>query len=165
MSKKISHNSHVPAELTKLTNVLDRLFTIPGTNISIGLDGIVGLIPGVGDAITFLLASYIVYKAALLGMPKLVLARMIWNVLIDGIFGAIPVLGDLFDIVWKANAKNIELIKGVEPSRLTPRTNQDVLRIVQAVTLSMIAIFITGLFFLIKLIYNLLSGLDSGIGI
>jgi hypothetical protein len=96
--------------LAKLAYWLDERFRIPGTNWRMGLDGLVGLIPGIGDGITTTLAAYIVLEARRLGIPKAMLMRMIWNVVIDGLVGTIPLIGDLFDVRWKANRKNILLL-------------------------------------------------------
>ncbi|QBQ55747.1 DUF4112 domain-containing protein [Nitrosococcus wardiae] len=96
--------------LAKLAYWLDERFRIPGTNWRIGWDGLVGLIPGVGDGITTALSAYIVLEAQRLGIPTTMLLRMIWNVVVDGIVGTVPLVGDLFDIRWKANRKNMHLL-------------------------------------------------------
>ncbi|KFI22527.1 hypothetical protein HW44_08785 [Nitrosococcus oceani] len=96
--------------LAKLAYWLDDRFRIPGTNWRIGADGLVGLIPGVGDGITTAVSAYLVLEAQRLGIPKAVLMRMIWNVAIDGLVGTVPLVGDLFDIRWKANRKNMRLL-------------------------------------------------------
>jgi hypothetical protein len=94
-----------------LANLLDRRFTIPGTSIRIGLDPIVGLIPGVGDAIASLAGSVILVLAAQSQLPKIVLVRMSLNIALNGIIGAIPILGDLFSVWFKSNVRNIELLE------------------------------------------------------
>ena len=93
-----------------LSRLLDEQFRIPGTTYRVGLDGLLGLIPGVGDAAGALLSAYIVYKAIRLGAPSTVLLRMIANIGIDTIGGAIPVVGDVFDMAWKTNKKNTALL-------------------------------------------------------
>ena len=93
-----------------LSRLLDEQFRIPGTTQRIGLDGLLGLIPGVGDAVGALLSTYILYEAIRLGAPKIVLLRMVANIGIDTVVGAIPVAGDIFDIAWKANKKNAALL-------------------------------------------------------
>ena len=77
--------------------------------VSFGLDGILGLIPGIGDALSSLLSAFIVMKAAQDGVPRATLARMVANVAIDSVLGAVPILGDLFDFMFKANLKNMQL--------------------------------------------------------
>jgi hypothetical protein len=98
------------ARLTRIANLLDTAIGIPGTRIRFGLDGIVGLVPGVGDGATALVSLWIVYEAAQLGLPPAKLARMLANVGIDAAVGAVPVLGDVFDVVWKANRRNLRII-------------------------------------------------------
>ena len=89
---------------------LDDRFRVPGTRFRIGLDGLVGLIPGVGDAVTNLLTAYIVYEAWRLGIPTSTLLRMLANLGIDTVVGVVPVLGDLLDIGFKANRRNLKLL-------------------------------------------------------
>lgn len=90
---------------------MDTKFTFPGTNFRFGLDGLLGLIPGVGDLSTFAVSGYLVLLMARNGASGYVLARMILNIVIDAALGAIPVIGDLFDFVHKANVKNIRLMQ------------------------------------------------------
>jgi hypothetical protein len=99
------------ARIERLANLLDAWFEIPGTSIRIGLDPLVGLIPGAGDALTFLASIYIVDRLSRLGLSRLTRARMVGNILIDLVVGAIPVLGDLFDIGFRANIRNLELAR------------------------------------------------------
>lgn len=94
-----------------LAHVLDRAFRIPGTDIRIGLDGIIGLIPGVGDAAGAALSAVIVIAAVRAGASPSVLGRMVVNVAFDTVLGAIPVVGDLFDFAWKANVRNAALLQ------------------------------------------------------
>ncbi len=100
------------ARLRRLATLLDSRFRLPGTSWKIGLDGLVGLIPGIGDGATGLLSAYIVVEAWRLGVRKRTLAKMIFNAGIDALLGSIPLLGDLFDLGWKANNKNIDLLFG-----------------------------------------------------
>lgn len=95
--------------LEKLSDLLDRSIRLPG-GYRVGLDGIIGLIPGIGDVSTFAVSAYIVNEARQLGVPKRTLVRMSWNVGVDTVFGAIPLVGDLFDFFHKANVKNIRLL-------------------------------------------------------
>ena len=96
--------------LRQLAHLLDDRFRIPGTPYRIGLDGLIGLVPGLGDAVTTLLSLYIVLEARRLGLPLTKLGRMGLNVGVDAVLGAVPVLGDLFDVAWKANRRNVALL-------------------------------------------------------
>ena len=98
------------ARITALTKLLDSAFLIPGLNRRVGLDAVIGLIPGIGDAISTLLASYIIWEARQLGLPRWKIARMIGNVAVDTAIGAIPVAGDAFDLFFKANERNLRII-------------------------------------------------------
>ena len=104
----------LPGELKQiewLTRWMDTKFRIPGTNFRFGLDGLLGLIPGVGDLSTFAISGYLVLLMARNGTSGYVLARMILNIVVDAALGAIPVVGDLFDFVNKANVKNMRLMQ------------------------------------------------------
>lgn len=94
-----------------MATILDDAVRVPGTNIRFGLDAVLGLLPGVGDATTGVMAAYAMVVAARLGAPPVVIARMAVNVLIDVATGTIPVLGDIFDVGWKSNRKNVNLLE------------------------------------------------------
>jgi hypothetical protein len=96
--------------LRRLAHLLDDRFRIPGTRYRIGLDGLVGLVPGIGDGVTTLIALYIVLEARRLGVPLAKLGRMGINVGLDAVLGAVPLVGDLFDVAWKANRRNLALL-------------------------------------------------------
>lgn len=98
-------------EMEKLADWMDSRFRIPGTEIGFGLDSLFGLIPGVGDTATALSTAYLIGKARAFGLPRHVMARMIWNAFVDWLVGLIPLFGDIFDIAWKANRKNVALIR------------------------------------------------------
>ena len=99
------------SKLRRVSRLLDNAITIPGTKISFGLDPIMGLLPGGGDTITGGIAAYIVVEAARMGVPREILYKMVTNIAIDSFVGTVPVVGDLFDVGWKANVKNIELLE------------------------------------------------------
>jgi Domain of unknown function (DUF4112) len=94
----------------RLSRLLDDWLRIPGTRYRIGLDGLIGLIPGLGDVIGTLLSAYILFEAIQLGAPATLLLRMAGNIALETLVGAIPILGDIFDIAWKANRKNADLL-------------------------------------------------------
>lgn len=94
-----------------VARVLDSAVGIPGTPIRVGLDAVLGLIPGGGDVASAALGGYIVMAAVRRGAPKAVLARMVFNVLLDTVVGSVPVLGDLFDVVYRSNQRNVALLE------------------------------------------------------
>jgi uncharacterized protein DUF4112 len=99
------------ARLEGLARLMDSAFVLPGTNIRLGLDGIIGLIPVAGDVIAGLVSSYLIWEARQLGAPKWLIARMMANTFLDTTVGAIPVIGDAFDILFRANMKNMALLR------------------------------------------------------
>lgn len=97
--------------LRQLSWLLDNAVTIPGTKVGIGLDPLIGLIPIGGDFLGVMLSSYIVLEAARLGVSQRTLGKMVFNIIIDGLVGSVPVLGDFFDFAWTANTFNITLLE------------------------------------------------------
>jgi hypothetical protein len=96
--------------LERLAWYLDSSIPIPGLNARIGLDPLLGLLPGIGDTIGALFSSYILAEAARLGAPKSVLLKMAFNIALEAAAGVLPVLGDFFDMAWKANQRNVQLL-------------------------------------------------------
>jgi hypothetical protein len=114
------HGSTVPLEnrtqqslvrLEALAKLMDGAFVVPGTTIRFGLDGIIGLVPVAGDMIAGLVSTYLVWEARQLGAPSWLIARMLANVLLDTAVGSVPVLGDAFDVLFRANMKNMALLR------------------------------------------------------
>lgn len=103
--------AEVEQSLEQLSRWMDGLFRIPGVGWRFGLDALVGLIPGVGDTATALVSFYVLAAGVRYRVPKVTLLRMGFNIGLDYVFGAIPVLGDLFDVAWKSNQKNVELLR------------------------------------------------------
>ncbi|QDT41931.1 hypothetical protein Pan241w_20110 [Gimesia alba] len=99
------------ARFERLTHFLDDAFKVPGTNLRIGWDTLIGIVPGLGDMISATLSGYLIYEAKQLGASRWVLARMIGNVALDSVLGAIPLLGDVFDAFFKSNRRNARLLK------------------------------------------------------
>src|SRR5687767_6568104 len=97
--------------LSDLARLLDEAIRIPGTNIRIGLDALLGLLPGGGDVAGGLFSGLIILQAARSGAPTSVLGRMLANVAIDVVVGAVPILGDVFDVAWRANTRNVRLLE------------------------------------------------------
>ncbi|MBX9626273.1 MAG: DUF4112 domain-containing protein [Gemmataceae bacterium] len=107
LTSEIDHRAAVRA----LAKYLDNVFVIPGTNFRVGLDTVIGLVPGVGDLIGSVIGGYIILVATRLGVPKAVIGRMLLNQGIDAAVGIVPFAGDLLDAAWKANAKNARLLE------------------------------------------------------
>ena len=99
------------ARLDALAQLLDTAFILPGTNIRYGLDGLIGLIPVVGDLITTAISLWLVREARALGAPWHVTARMLGNVALDGVVGMVPLAGDAFDVMFRANVRNVRMLK------------------------------------------------------
>ena len=99
------------ARIDALATLMDTAFLIPGTQIRFGLDALIGLVPGIGDAVTTLISLYIVSEARALGAPPLLIARMVANVALDGFVGAIPLAGDAFDVAFRTNRRNMALLR------------------------------------------------------
>jgi NAD/NADP transhydrogenase beta subunit len=98
----------------RLAELLDNKFRIPGTNIRFGIDPIIGLIPGAGDVVAGVISLYFLIQAAMLGGSASVLGRMSLNILLDVLIGSIPVLGEAFDVYWKANLRNARLLEELQ---------------------------------------------------
>ena len=99
------------ARIGRVTHLLDELVGVPGTPIKVGLDPVIGLIPVVGDAVAAGVGAWVIAEAARFGVPRVVLGRMILNLLVDLGIGAIPLLGDLYDFVFHSNTRNLELFR------------------------------------------------------
>lgn len=97
--------------INTLARLMDAQFRIPGTGIRFGFDALIGLIPGVGDMISLLISTHIISVAKKNGASGFVMSRMVFNVAIDALIGAIPLAGDVFDIGFKANQRNMRLLQ------------------------------------------------------
>jgi hypothetical protein len=97
--------------LDKLSTLLDIAFLVPGTNIRFGVEAILRLVPGIGDIAASALSCWVLYEAHQLGVPRLLMVRMIGNVLVEGMAGTVPIAGDLFDVGWRANRRNVRLLR------------------------------------------------------
>jgi hypothetical protein len=97
--------------LRRWARLFDSAFRVPGTNLTFGLDPLIGLIPGIGDLVSPVFSLLIIWHGAKLHVPKVVLARMVLNALIDGVVGTVPVIGDALDFAWKANDWNMALLE------------------------------------------------------
>ena len=97
--------------LDRLAKLMDSQFRIPGTNIKFGLDALIGLVPGMGDLTTFIISGMILSILAKNGASGFVLARMTLNIILDALIGSIPILGDIFDVGFRANERNLKLMR------------------------------------------------------
>lgn len=97
--------------LEAMEQLLERVFVIPGINRPVGLDSLVGLVPGVGDALTAAFGAWLIWEARNLGMSKWQLARMGGNIGVDTVLGAVPLVGDLFDFAFRSNSRNLRIVK------------------------------------------------------
>jgi hypothetical protein len=99
------------ARLEALARLMDGAFVLPGTQIRVGLDAIIGLLPVAGDIVSGLISSYLIWEARQLGAPKWLIVRMMANTLLDTVVGSVPVVGDAFDVMFRANMKNMALLR------------------------------------------------------
>ena len=97
--------------LRQLSENLDESFTIPGTNIKFGIDALIGLVPGGGDLIGGLFSLYILRTAIKMKLPKSAILSIMFNIIIDTTIGIIPIAGDIFDVFWKSNKRNMRIIE------------------------------------------------------
>jgi hypothetical protein len=100
----------VRRRIEAMEHLLERSFTIPGINRPVGLDALVGLVPVVGDVVTAAMGAYIVWEASNLGLPKWKLWRMAGNIAVDTVLGAIPFVGDAFDLLFRSNTRNLRIV-------------------------------------------------------
>ena len=110
-SNRIESREQSMLRLEALARLMDGAFVIPGTNIRMGLDGLIGLVPVLGDVAAGLVSTYLIWEARQLGAPGWLIARMLANTMLDTTIGAIPVVGDAFDILFRANMKNMALLR------------------------------------------------------
>jgi hypothetical protein len=99
--------------IERIADLLDSQFTIPGTNVRFGLDSLMGLVPGLGDAAGLLASLYVMQRLSELDLPKATKTRMALNIVLDSAAGTVPLLGDVFDVAFRANRRNIELARRV----------------------------------------------------
>ncbi len=129
-------------DIKKLSETLDTKFKIGP--IRFGLDSLIGFVPGIGDVISSLLSLYIVFRAFMSGLDVVIIFRMLVNVLIDTVIGSIPLVGDVFDIFWKSNQKNLRLFEnGLKYPLKTKKYSK-----ITLITIALLAVF-----FLITVIY------------
>ena len=145
--------------LERVAYVLDDLIRIPGTQRRVGVDALIGLVPGIGDAAGVLVSSYILYEGARLGVTLATLLRMALNIGIEAVVGLIPGLGDLFDFAFKANNRNVRLIeRHLAAPEETRRSSRTILTIVAVALTLLILGLIGGSVWLIGALIEALGG-------
>jgi Domain of unknown function (DUF4112) len=128
------------AALRRYAVLLDSQFRVPGTNIRFGLDAIVGLIPGIGDISTPVFAALLLLQGVRMRLPIVVQARMVLNAAIDMLFGFVPILGDLVDIGFKANLRNLALLERHARRDVPPSRSDYIFVIVCVIVLTFVAL-------------------------
>ncbi len=145
MDKRKRNDRH----LNRLAWFLDNSIPLPGTQYKVGADALIGLIPGIGDGIGTLLSSYILVAAARLGVPKKILLKMSYNIAVESVIGLIPFVGDAFDMVWKANLRNVQLLDAYLDNPAETATSSRYFMAALIGTLALILILVATLGFLI----------------
>jgi hypothetical protein len=134
------------ARSLRLARLLDTSLRIPGTRIRFGLDPILGIVPGLGDAVAALIGGYIVWAAARAGAPRVILGRMLANIAVDAIVGAVPVAGTIFDVAFKAHRRNARMLAEWAASPAVAVARQRRLLLAgAAMTLALVAIAVAAL--------------------
>lgn len=124
--------------------IMDNLIRVPGTKFRIGLDPIIGLIPGLGDSSSAFVSAITIFQAARQGLPRIVLARMALNVLINTLGGALPFVGDVFSLWFKSNQRNYDLLLKHGPERRTESTKGDWIFVISLLTALAVAVLLIG---------------------
>jgi hypothetical protein len=148
--------------LERLAHWLDSVFEIPGIRVRFGIDALLGLLPGFGDTASAFASIYILQAATKYGVPRVTLARMTLNIVIDLLVGALPIVGDVFDVYWKANKKNVELLRRhfkANPAIERSLKRSDTLFVAGMIVLilAMLLASVTGAYFVLAWVYSLLS--------
>lgn len=144
--------------MARLAQVLDTAFRIPGTRIRFGVDQLLGLVPGLGDAIAALIGGFIVWTAVRVGAPRLVIGRMLVNIAVDAIVGAVPLAGTVFDIAFKAHRRNARLLTAWSEGPVAVEMRQRRLLLALAgVVLALLGIAIAALAFGVWALFRLLG--------
>lgn len=147
------------AKARSLARLLDTAVGVPGTPLRIGLDAVLGLVPGAGDMVAAALSGYIVLVAVRSGTPPAIVLRMLANIGIDTLVGSVPVLGDLFDVAYKSNIKNVELMERYadQPAVVEARTRRLGILVVIVIALLMVGIGLLSVL-AIRMVWRAMSG-------
>lgn len=139
--------------IESITKTMDNKFNLPGTKFKFGLDPIIGLIPYVGEAVTFSISSMLILTMMRYGTSKKVVYKMVGNLLVDTIIGAIPLVGDLFDFGFKANTRNVRLLKEHHAEGKHKGSGWGMLIIVALVLLAFLTLLVFGIVKLIEFVF------------
>lgn len=132
----VEDDARLPADLVVLRRfavIMDAAVQIPGTRKRIGLDAAIGFVPGIGDAVAALISTWILFSAVRHRIPLKIIFRMLWNVVIDLTIGVVPVAGDVFDIFFKENLKNVDLLIANRDRRRAPMAPIEIALLVFAI--------------------------------
>jgi len=141
----------------QLADILDRSIKIPGTSIELGVDSILGFIPGVGDFAGAGISSYLLYQAYILGVSKVRIASMVSNSVIDAISGVVPVFGDFFDIYFKSNSRNADILaEAIENETLEPRSGK---LLIFLILITLFLLLSASVFFVSMFLYKIANNL------
>lgn len=148
------------ASLALLVKVLDDSIPLPFIKRRIGLDAILGLVPGVGDAIGAAVSSFIIWEGIRRGVPAHLAFKMLLNVALDSVLGAIPLVGDLFDAGWRSNTKNLEIIRRALDSGATKgeRTPKEVRTLLLLLVGAALLVFLLAILFVLRVLFRLVTG-------
>ncbi len=143
----------------RLAQLLDNSLTVPGTGIRFGVDALIGLLPGIGDTLGAVLSSTILVEASRLGAPPAVLLKMAANVGIDTLLGAVPLAGDIFDIAWRANLRNVKILENYlqEPQRMGRRSRLQLWGVGLAAVV-FVGLLAVGSFVVLRALWQAVSG-------
>ncbi|MEM9276073.1 MAG: DUF4112 domain-containing protein [Cyanobacteria bacterium P01_F01_bin.143] len=160
--EKLPSNSQKIQRLRRISQILDNAIQIPGTKYGIGLDPILGLIPGGGDTITGALGAYIIIEAARMGTSRDIIWQMVGNILFDSLAGTVPVVGDLLDVAWKANVRNMALLEShlsVSEQEEEQIKENNLLFLIGLIVLLLIIVvgFAVVTFFLLRWFFNVIA--------
>jgi hypothetical protein len=145
--------------LSRVAWLLDSSIPLPFIKFRVGLDALLGLIPGIGDLLGVVMSSFIVREAARLGAPPALLTRMAFNVALEGIVGLVPLLGDLFDAAWKANKRNVALLEAhLEDSRRTARSSRWFVALLMIGLIAFMVVLAVAAFLIVRAIVGAFEG-------
>lgn len=143
-----------------LSRLLDNSILLPG-GYRIGFDPLIGLIPAAGDLIASGLSFWIIYDAALLGMPKRVILRMLGNVVVEAVVGSVPGLGDLFDAAWKANARNMRLVDLNYTPAMKPRSPRGIATMMGGIAALLVLLWIGAIYVSFSIIFAIINAVSA----